>query len=162
MPAAKQRARTSRATTRGRTSSNGSSGSSRAAGGSRQQSAGTKKRAANGTSGASGTASKTASRTANKTASRASSNGQSQDGPSTITSIGMSAAAATIGVAGGVLLGRTALQRNRKVLGIKLPVKVDLGDVTKQLGAAGRQFGKLAGEVRAVREKAEQVGKAIS
>jgi hypothetical protein len=74
----------------------------------------------------------------------------------------MSAAAATIGVAGGVLLGRTALQRNRKVLGIKLPVKVDLADVTKQLGAAGRQFGKLAGEVRAVREKAEQVGKAIS
>jgi hypothetical protein len=153
MPAAKQPAKTSRATTRGRTSSNGSSGSSRAAGGSRQN-AGTKKRAASGASAA--------SRTANQAASRASSNGQSQDGPSTITSIGMSAAAATIGVAGGVLLGRTALQRNRKLLGIKLPVKVDLADVTKQLGAAGRQFGKLAGEVRAVREKAEQVGKAIS
>jgi hypothetical protein len=74
----------------------------------------------------------------------------------------MSAAAATIGVAGGVLLGRTAFQRNRKFLGVKLPVKVDLSDVTKQLGEAGKQFGKLAGEVRTVRQKAEQVGRAIS
>jgi hypothetical protein len=72
-------------------------------------------------------------------------------------------ATATIGVAGGVLLGRTALQRNRKVLGVPIPsVKVDLADVGKQIGEAGRQFGKLASEVRTVREKAEQIGRAVT
>jgi hypothetical protein len=34
--------------------------------------------------------------------------------------------------------------------------------MTKQIGEAGRQFGKLAGEVRAAREKAEKISKAIS
>jgi hypothetical protein len=69
-----------------------------------------------------------------------------------------------------VILGRTALQRNHKFLGIPIPnVKIDLadvskqiGDVGKQVGEAGKQFGKLAGEVRAVREKAEQIGRAVS
>jgi len=61
------------------------------------------------------------------------------------------------------LIGRTAAQRARKVLGVPMPtVKVDLAGVTKGLGEAGRQFGKLASEVRTVREKAEQVGRAIS
>jgi hypothetical protein len=71
---------------------------------------------------------------------------------------------ATVGVAGGVLLGRTALQRNRKILGIPLPnkVEVDLGNVGQQLGEAGRQFGKLASEVRTVREKAEQIGRVFN
>lgn len=71
---------------------------------------------------------------------------------------------AALGVAGGALLGRTKLQRNRKVLGIPIPntsSKVDLGGVAQQIGEAGRQFGKLAGEVKAVRDKAEQVGKII-
>ncbi|MGH2859166.1 MAG: hypothetical protein ACRDMJ_16955 [Solirubrobacteraceae bacterium] len=73
------------------------------------------------------------------------------------------------GVAGGVLLGRTALQRHRRVLGIPMPDKIDLHGVTQQLGEAGRQFGKLAGEVRtmagevrAARQKAEQIGKILS
>lgn len=75
----------------------------------------------------------------------------------------MPVVSAAAGVAGGVVLGRTALQRNRKVLGIPMPgSKVDLSDVTKQIGEAGRQFGKLAGEVRAAREKAEKVSRAIS
>jgi hypothetical protein len=67
-----------------------------------------------------------------------------------------------VGIAGGVLLGRTALQRNKKFLGISLPTKIDLSDVTQQIGEAGRQFGKLAQEVKSMREKAEQVGRAIS
>jgi hypothetical protein len=74
-----------------------------------------------------------------------------------------------VGIAGGVLLGRNALQRNRKVLGIHVPSKIDFSGVTQQLGDAGRQFGKLAGEVRgmaaevrAAREKAEQIGKILS
>jgi hypothetical protein len=74
-----------------------------------------------------------------------------------------------IGIAGGILLGRTALQRNnRTVLGIPVPSKIDLSGVTQQLGEAGRQFGKLAsevrsvaGEVRSVKEKAEQIGKVL-
>jgi hypothetical protein len=69
---------------------------------------------------------------------------------------------ATVGVAGGVLLGRKALARERKVLGVPLPNKIDLSGVGQQIGEAGRQFGRLAGEVRGVREKAEQIGRALS
>jgi hypothetical protein len=78
------------------------------------------------------------------------------------------AVAGAVGIAGGVLLGRTAVARNRKVLGIPVPAKVDLAGVTQQIGEAGKQFGRLAGEirnvateVRTVREKAEQIGKAL-
>jgi hypothetical protein len=69
---------------------------------------------------------------------------------------------ATVGIAGGVLLGRTALARERKVLGVPMPKKIDLAGVGQQLGEAGRQFGKLASEVRTVREKAEQIGKVLT
>lgn len=69
---------------------------------------------------------------------------------------------ATVGVAGGVLLGRTALARERKVLGVPMPKKIDLAGVGQQIGEAGRQFGRLAGEVRGVREKAEQIGRVLS
>jgi len=69
---------------------------------------------------------------------------------------------ATVGAVGGVLLGRTALQRRGKVLGMSLPTKVDLSGVSHQIGEAGRQFGRLATEVRSVREKAEQIGKLLS
>ena len=63
-----------------------------------------------------------------------------------------------------MLLGRTALHRQRKILGIPLPSKIDidLGNVTQQIGEAGRQFGKLAGEVKSVRERAEQIAKAFT
>lgn len=76
-----------------------------------------------------------------------------------------------VGIAGGILLGRNALQRDRRVLGIPVPSKVDLNlnGLTQQIGEAGRQFGKLAGEVRTmtgevrnVKEKAEQVGRIFS
>jgi hypothetical protein len=74
-----------------------------------------------------------------------------------------------IGIAGGVLLGRTALQRHKKVLGVPMPAKVDLAGVTHQIGEAGKQFGKLADEVRKgtaevknAREKAEQIARIFS
>jgi hypothetical protein len=56
------------------------------------------------------------------------------------------------------------MSRNRKVLGVEMPTKVsvDFAGVTQQLGEAGKQFGKLAGEVRSVREKAEQVARALT
>jgi hypothetical protein len=62
-----------------------------------------------------------------------------------------------------VLLGRTALQRNRKVLGIPIPgMKVDMAGMSKQIGEAGKQFGRLANEVQAARQKAEKISKAIT
>jgi len=75
----------------------------------------------------------------------------------------MSVLTGAIGVAGGVLLGRKALQRDRKVLGIPVPSKVDVdtSGLTHTIAEAGRQFGRLAGEVRTVREKAEQIGKVL-
>ncbi|HLJ02464.1 MAG TPA: hypothetical protein VKT31_03440 [Solirubrobacteraceae bacterium] len=68
-----------------------------------------------------------------------------------------------LGVAGGVLLGRKALQRDRKVFGVPVPSKVDIdtSGLTHTIAEAGRQFGRLAGEVRTVREKAEQIGKVL-
>jgi hypothetical protein len=56
------------------------------------------------------------------------------------------------------------LSRRPKVLGIPLPRpgSVDLSGRGKGIGEAGKQLGKLADEVRQSREKAEQVGKALS
>jgi hypothetical protein len=69
---------------------------------------------------------------------------------------------AAIGVAGGVVLGRSTVRKDRRVLGVPVPDKIDLGGIGQQIGNAGRQFGKLAGEVRTVREKAEQVGRILT
>jgi hypothetical protein len=66
-----------------------------------------------------------------------------------------------IGVAGGVLLGRKGA-RGRKVLGVPVPEKVDMSGLSQSIGEAGRQFGKLAGELRSAREKAEQIGKILT
>jgi hypothetical protein len=83
-----------------------------------------------------------------------------------VTQVAIPAVTGALGIAGGVLLGRTALQRNRKVLGMTLPgikvKKADLSDVGRQIGEAGRQFGKLAREVQSAREKAEKISRAIS
>lgn len=69
---------------------------------------------------------------------------------------------AAAGIAGGVVLGRNALKRPRKVLGIPLPGQsVGLAGMAKQVNDAGKQFGKLASEVRTAREKAEEIGKAL-
>jgi hypothetical protein len=67
-----------------------------------------------------------------------------------------------VGIAGGVLLGRTALQyKVRKALGNPLLGKIDFGGVTEQICEAEQQFGKLADEIRAAREKAEKIGRSL-
>jgi hypothetical protein len=72
-------------------------------------------------------------------------------------------ASAVVGVAGGVILGRNAWQGRSKTLGVPVAKKsIDFSGLGKNIGEAGRQFAKLAQEVHAVREKAEQVGRAIS
>jgi HAMP domain-containing protein len=86
-----------------------------------------------------------------------------------VAKIGVPVVSGAIGIAGGVLLGRTALQRHKKVLGIPMPTKIDLGSVTDEIGKAGKQFGKLAdevrkgtAEVRSAREKAEQIARVFT
>jgi hypothetical protein len=70
---------------------------------------------------------------------------------------------AAAGIAGGVMLGRTIAKRPKKVLGMKVPHRqTDLSDVARSINAAGKQFGKFAGEVRTARQKAEEVGKALT
>ena len=85
-----------------------------------------------------------------------------QGGHQVRTNAGISALTAAIGVAGGVALGRSTARRDRKVLGMPVPEKIDLGGIGHQIGDAGRQLGKLASEVRTVREKAEQVGRILT
>jgi hypothetical protein len=70
---------------------------------------------------------------------------------------------AAAGVAGGVLLGRNVSKRQRKILGVKLPgQQPNFSDVARGVSEAGKQLGKLAGEVRAARQKAEEIGKVLS
>jgi hypothetical protein len=55
------------------------------------------------------------------------------------------------------------LRSQRKVLGVSVPeVGSGMERLGRQLGEAARQFAKLAGEVRAARERAEKIGKALS
>jgi hypothetical protein len=78
-------------------------------------------------------------------------------------SVATGALGAAAGVAGGVLLGRTIGSRPRKILGVKVPRKqTNFSDVARGVNEAGKQFGKLAGEVRAARQKAEEIGKALT
>jgi hypothetical protein len=72
--------------------------------------------------------------------------------------------AAAAGVVGGVVLDRTTkLGRKKRVMGIKVPGSgKGLDGFTRQVGEAGKAFGKLATEVKEARERAEQVGKALS
>lgn len=73
------------------------------------------------------------------------------------------AVAAAAGIAGGVVLGRTALARKRKILGVKVPGTGNgLDNLAKNVGEAGKQFGRFAREVRTAREKAEEIGKALT
>ena len=95
----------------------------------------------------------------------------------TITQVAVPAIVGAIGVAGGVVVGRTALQRQKKVLGVPTPtgkvkapkIKIDLADIGDQIGRlgtnigdAGRNFAELAREIQTTREKAEKLGKAIT
>jgi hypothetical protein len=84
----------------------------------------------------------------------------------TVTHVAIPAVTGALGVAGGVLLGRTALQKQTKIFGIKVPrvptARVDMSDMSKQIGEAGKQLGNLAREVKTAREKAEKISRAIS
>ena len=172
MPAARDRKTNKSSSSRGR---NGAASSRSGASGSRSRSRGRSAQSASARgstrrgaaqSKATNAKNSNAKATSAKASNSKTSNSKTSNGTSQQDHVGREALTAllgaTVGVAGGVLLGRTALAREHKVLGIPLPKKVDLGGVGQQIGEAGRQLGKLAGEVRGVREKAEQIGKALS
>ncbi len=73
-------------------------------------------------------------------------------------------ATAAAGTVAGVLLGRRNRARPRKLLGVSIPGTGGGGvdALANSIGEAGKQLGKLADEVRTGREKAEQIGKALS
>jgi len=68
------------------------------------------------------------------------------------------------------VLGSKLARKPKRVLGMKIPgTGGGIDGFAKQVGKAGKQFkkaskqvGQLTEEVRAAREKAEQVGKVIS
>jgi hypothetical protein len=153
---------------RGRSSSGGSSGSSRGSSGgsSRGRSTASKAKSApsKAASGASSSKASAAKEKVTDAAKSAGNNGGTdKSAAQTITQVAIPAVTGALGVAGGVLLGRTALKRNRKVLGIPVPgVKIDMADMSKQIGEAGKQLSRLANEVKTARERAEKIGKAIT
>jgi hypothetical protein len=73
------------------------------------------------------------------------------------------------GLVGGAVLA-TRGKKPKKVLGLPVPgtgggvdgLAKQVGKAAKQFKKASKQVGELTDEVRAAREKAEQVGKAIS
>jgi len=158
MSVASERGKATRATSRGRSSSNGS-GSTKSSSSGSTRAKSSSSRAKNSSGRAKASASKKPQSAAQRTQG---SSQRNHAGREVLTNAGISALSAAIGVAGGVLLGRTAAQRDRKVLGVPVPEKIDLGGVGQQIGDAGRQFGKLASEVRTVREKAEQIARILT
>jgi len=149
----------------------GGSGNSRTGSGNSRTGSGNSRSNASAARGKASAARSKASAARSKASTAASQNTSSQDagdndsGSSVrekITHVAVPAVTGALGVAGGMLLGRTALKRNRKVLGIPIPgMKVDMVNVSKQISDAGRQFGRLASEVQTAREKAEKISRAI-
>jgi hypothetical protein len=144
------------------------------------------KRATQSANGSSGSASKSRSASASKPrsstkaksagASRSNAN-RSNAGKANASTGGGSKAAVVAGLAtgaagliGGAVLGTRFAKKPKKVLGIPVPgTGGGIDGLAKQVGKAGKQFkkaskqvGDLTDEVRAAREKAEQIGKAIS
>jgi hypothetical protein len=73
-----------------------------------------------------------------------------------------SVVAGAAGMLGGIVLGRTKLMRRRKVFGVRLPIHADaVEQLADSIRDAGRQFGKLSGEVRSARRTAERFRKAL-
>jgi hypothetical protein len=81
-----------------------------------------------------------------------------------VKNVGVPVASAAVGAVAATALEQRRANRRRKVLGVPLPrVRgVEFDGLAKSIGEAGKQFGRLADEVRQSREKAEQVGKALS
>ena len=137
--------------------------SSQSSNGSKSRSASTSKPRSGATAKSSGTARTSA-------AGNASSSSQKQNGGGPKAAVVAGIATGAAGLIGGAVLGSRLAKKPRKVLGISVPgTGGGVYGLAKQVGKAGKQFkkaskqvGQLTDEVRAAREKAEEIGKAIS
>jgi hypothetical protein len=73
-------------------------------------------------------------------------------------------ASAMAGAAAGMALAQRRGKRRKKVLGVSIPGTGTGGadGLAKNLGEAGKQLARLADEIRTGRQKAEEIGKALS
>jgi hypothetical protein len=79
-------------------------------------------------------------------------------------------ATAAAGLVGGLVLGKRLNGKPKRVLGVRIPgtgtgldgVAKQVKKTGKQLKKTSKQIGDLTDEVRSARQKAEDVGKAIS
>ncbi len=77
-----------------------------------------------------------------------------------LAKIGIPVMTSAVGIAGGVLLSGRGSQRKRRILGTSpTKVNIDLSRASARLDKASRRVGKLAGEMRSVRERTEQLGR---
>jgi hypothetical protein len=101
---------------------------------------------------------------------RASGNGQKSKANASKAPVVAGLATAAAGLVGGVILGTRLAGKPSRVLGVPVPgtgrrlrgLVGQVGKASKQFKSAGKQVGELTNEVRAVREKAEEIGRAIS
>ena len=145
---------------------NGSSASKRAsASGSKSARSGS--RAKN----ASGSASASNRRPSASASNRPPSAASSDDGATSKLPIIAGVATGAAGLIGGAVLGkRFAGSKPKRVLGIQVPgtgsgmdgLAKQVGKAAKQFKKASKQVGELTDEVRAAREKVEEVGRAFS
>ena len=142
-----------------KTTSRSSNGSSQKSGSGSTKSRSGSTRARSSASGSGSARAKTPA-----ASSAASSNGSSK----AVVITGVATAAA--GVVGGVILGKRLNERPRHILGVRVPGSgAGMSDLVKQvkrsgkhLRTAGKQIADLTDEVRSAREKAEDIGRAIS
>jgi hypothetical protein len=145
--------------------SNGSGATKRAsASGSKSARAGSRAKNASGTASAS-------SRRASAASTRATPAASSDNGATSKLPIIAGLATGAAGLIGGAVLGkRLASGKPKRVLGIQVPgtgngmdaLAKQVGKAAKQFKKASKQVGELTDEVRAAREKAEEVGRAFS
>jgi hypothetical protein len=155
-PSSSKRKTTSRSSN-GSSQKSGSGSTKSRSGSTKSRSGSTRARSSASRSGSAGASTRSASPPA-------SSNGSSK----AVVITGVATAAA--GVVGGVILGKRLTERPRHVLGVRVPgTGAGMSDLVKQvkrsgkhLKTAGKQIADLTDEVRAAREKAEDIGRAIS
>jgi hypothetical protein len=94
----------------------------------------------------------------------------SQNGGGSKAAVIAGIATGAAGLIGGAVLGSRLGRKPRKVLGVAIPgtgnglhgLAKQVGKAGKELKKASKQVAHLTDEVRAAREKAEEVGKVIS
>jgi hypothetical protein len=138
--------------------------------GSSSSGSGSKARTASNSKPRSGTRSKSAGANRASSSGASGGNAQKQNGSSSKAAVVAGLATGAAGLIGGAVLGKSLAKKPKKVLGIPVPgtgggmdgLAKQVGKAAKQFKKAGKQVGELTDEVRAAREKAEEIGRAFS